>query len=134
MLFRLRCCSWSPYSKRTLQIELLGGDGEAALVEGHERDHEPLGSVRHGLVAGHLSLHDGGEWRELACLDETKQLLAGHIGARPVRHRGGGVSSGLKAQEVAALRMWKSMGSEMRARRKKIIGKQSPEPVPNTRF
>jgi hypothetical protein len=49
-----------------------GGDGEAALVEGHERDHEPLWRVRHGLIAGHLPLHADGEWRELVRLDETK--------------------------------------------------------------
>jgi hypothetical protein len=42
--------------------------------------------------------------------------------------------SGLKAQEVPALRVWKSTGSEMRARRKKIMGKQSPEPMPDARF
>jgi hypothetical protein len=49
-----------------------GGDREAALVEGHERDHEPLGRAWHGLIAGQLPLHGGGEWRELARLDETK--------------------------------------------------------------
>jgi hypothetical protein len=40
------------------------------------------------------------------------QLLAGHIGPRPVRHRGGGVSGGLVAQEVVALRMRKSKGEQ----------------------
>jgi hypothetical protein len=69
----------------------------------------------------------------MACLDETKQLLAGHVGARPVRHRGGGVSSGLEAQEVMALRTRKSAGSGTRAR-KKMMGKQSPEPVLDARF
>jgi hypothetical protein len=70
------------------------GDGEAALMQGHERDHKPLGA-RHGLVAGNLPLHGDGERRKLAGIDETKQLLAGHVGARLVRHRGSGVSSGL---------------------------------------
>jgi hypothetical protein len=28
------------------------GDGEAALVEGHERDHEPFGRARHGSSPG----------------------------------------------------------------------------------
>jgi hypothetical protein len=93
----------------------------------------PLGGCDRGFVAGHLPLHDGGEWRELACLNETKQLLTRHIGARPVRHRGDRVLSGLEAQEVAQ-RMWKSTGSKMRAQRKKIMGKQSPEPVPGTQF
>jgi hypothetical protein len=36
----------------------------------------------------------------------------GHIGPRPVRHRSGGVLGGLVAQELAALRMQKSAGSE----------------------
>jgi hypothetical protein len=93
----------------------------------------PLGA-RHRLVTEHLPLHGGGEQRKLARLNEMKKLLAGHIGARPVRHRGGGVLSGLVAQEVVALRMQKSTGSEMRARKKKIMGKQSPEPMPDTRF
>jgi hypothetical protein len=53
-------------------------------VESHERDHEPLGRARHGLVAGHSPLHGGGKRWKLALLDETKQLLAGHVGASPV--------------------------------------------------
>jgi hypothetical protein len=40
----------------------------------------------------------------------------------------------LKAQEVLALQMRRSTGSGMRAQRKKIMGKQSPEPEPDTRF
>jgi hypothetical protein len=38
------------------------------------------------------------------------------------------------AQEVAALRMRKSMGSETRVQRKKTMGKQSPKPVPDARL
>jgi hypothetical protein len=49
-----------------------GGYEEAELVEGHERDHEPLGRARHGLVIRHLLLHGSGEWRELIHLNETK--------------------------------------------------------------
>jgi hypothetical protein len=90
-----------------------GRDGEAALVESHERNHEPFGRVQHGLVTGDLPLHGSGEWRELARHNETKQLLAGHIGPRPVQHCGGGVSGGLEAQEEAVLRMRKSVGSEI---------------------
>jgi hypothetical protein len=30
--------------------------------------------------------------------------------------------------------MWKSTGGEMQARRKEIMGKQSPELVPDVRF
>jgi hypothetical protein len=48
------------------------GDVEVVLVEGHERDHEPLMRARHELVTGHLPLHGGGEWRELTRLDEMK--------------------------------------------------------------
>jgi hypothetical protein len=32
--------------------ESTGGDGEAALVEGHERHHVPAGRAWHGLVSG----------------------------------------------------------------------------------
>jgi hypothetical protein len=70
----------------------------------------------------------------LARLDETEELLAGHVGARPVRHRSGGVSGGLEAQEELALRMRKSTESEMQVRKKKMMGKQRPEPAPDTRF
>jgi hypothetical protein len=47
-----------------------GGDGEAALVESHERHHEPLGA-RHGLVTGNPPLNGGSERRNLAHIDET---------------------------------------------------------------
>jgi hypothetical protein len=130
---RVEMLQLEPVLEENSADEPLGRDGEAVLVEGHERDHEPLGRARHGLVAGHPPLHGGGERRKLVRLDETKQLLTGHIGVRRVRHRGGGVSGGLKAQEVVALRMQKSTGSGVRAR-KKIIGKQSPELVPDMRF
>jgi hypothetical protein len=59
-------------------------------VEGHERDHIPTGRTRHRLDSG-------AEWGKLTSLDEVKQLLVGHIGPRPVRHRGGKVSGGLVA-------------------------------------
>jgi hypothetical protein len=58
----------------------------------------------------------------------------GHVGVRLVRHRGGGVSGGLEAQEEEALWTRKSTESGKRARRKKIMGKQSLEPAPNARF
>jgi hypothetical protein len=38
------------------------------------------------------------------------------------------------AQEVAALRMRKSTESETRVQKKKTMGKQSPELVPNARL
>jgi hypothetical protein len=53
-------------------------------VEGHEQDHIPPGRARHGLVTRHPPLRGGGEWGELTGLNEAKQLLAEHIGSRPV--------------------------------------------------
>jgi hypothetical protein len=76
-------------------------------VEGHERHHVPLGA-RHRLVAGNPPLDGIGEWRKLACLDKTEELLAGDIGARPIRHQGNEVLSGLEAQVATLLRMRKS--------------------------
>jgi hypothetical protein len=102
------------------------------LVDGYERDREHLGGA--GLVTGNLPLHGGGERRKLVHFDETHQLLAGHIGAHPVRHHSGGVSGGLKAQVMVALRMRRSAGSGMQARRRKTMGKQSPETMPNARL
>jgi hypothetical protein len=93
----------------------------------------PLGA-RHRLVARDLSLHGGGEWRKLARLDETEELLTGHVGTRPVRHHGGGVSGGLGAREAVLLRMRKSTERRMRAQEEEDNGKQSPEPVPDARF
>jgi hypothetical protein len=72
--------------------------------------------ARHGLVAGDLPLDDGGEWGKLARLDETEKLLVGNVGACPVRHRDGGVSGGLEAQEAVALRMRKSSENRVRVR------------------
>jgi hypothetical protein len=68
-------------------------------------------------------LHWGGEWGKLALLNETEELLAGHVGVRPVRHRGGGVSGGLEAQEAVALRRRMSAESRMRAREEEDDGK-----------
>jgi hypothetical protein len=64
----------------------------------------PLGA-RHGLITGNPPLHNGGERRKLARLNEMEELIAGHVGAHPVRHRGGGVSDRLRAQEAVALRV-----------------------------
>jgi hypothetical protein len=66
-----------------------GGNGEAALVEGHERHHVPAGRAWHGLNSGDDPLDGLGEGRQLACLNETKELLAGDIGARLGRHHDG---------------------------------------------
>jgi hypothetical protein len=81
-------------------------------VEGHERHHNPLGA-QHGLIAGHPPLHGGGERRKPARLDETGELLTGHVGVRPVRHHDSKGSGGLKTQELVVLRMRRSTGSGM---------------------
>jgi hypothetical protein len=52
-----------------------GGDGEAALVESHERHHEPLRGARHGFITGNPPLHSGGEQRKLARLVERRSYL-----------------------------------------------------------
>jgi hypothetical protein len=80
--------------------------------------------AQHRLVARHPPLFDAGERQKLARLDETEELLAGHIGTRPVRHRGGGVSGGLGAQGAVALRMQKSTESGMRAREEENNGRE----------
>jgi hypothetical protein len=83
----------------------------------------PFGGGRHGRIVGNLPLHGSVEQRKLARLNEMEELLVGHVGARPVRHRGGGVSSGLEAQEAVALRMRKSAESGMRVREEEDDGK-----------
>jgi hypothetical protein len=103
--------------------ELSGGDGEAALMEGHKRDHVPPGWVRHGLIPGHRPLHGGSERRELSGLDKADQLLTRHIGSRPLRHDNDEVPGELVALAVAALRMRNSEGSEAQGQRKKTMRK-----------
>jgi hypothetical protein len=56
----------------------------------------PLGG-RHGLVSGDDRLDSVGEGRKLARLDETEELLAGDVGAHPIRHHNGEVLGGLEA-------------------------------------
>jgi hypothetical protein len=129
MLFGLRCCSWSPYSAD----EPLAGTEKPLPRKATNETTNPLG-VLHGLVARHPSLNGGGEWRKLARLNETEELLAGHVGVHPVRHRSSGVSGGLEAQEEKALQMRRSAGSGTRARRKNIMGKKSLEPIPDAWF
>jgi hypothetical protein len=67
----------------------------------------------HGLVVGNPPLDSVGEWRKLARLDKMEELLAGNIGARPIRHRdskvfglAGSTSSGAVAdvEELGAQR------------------------------
>jgi hypothetical protein len=56
----------------------------------------PLGE-RHGLITGDLPLDGSGERKKLARLDETEELLAGNVGACPIRHRGSRVPGGQEA-------------------------------------
>jgi hypothetical protein len=51
------------------------------------------------------------EWRELPDLDEVEQLVAGHIGPRPVRHGGGELSNELAARAVVMLQAQGSKGA-----------------------
>jgi hypothetical protein len=66
-------------------------------VEDHERHHIPIGRVSHGLVGGDDPFDGLGEGRQLARLNEMKELLTGDVGAHPVRHLGGEVLDGLQA-------------------------------------
>jgi hypothetical protein len=69
--------------------------------------HTPWGA-RHGLVAGNPPLDGVGEWRKLARLDKTEELLVGNVGARPIRHCGSKLLGGLEAQAVTVLQIRKS--------------------------
>jgi hypothetical protein len=86
--------------------ELADRDGEAVLVEDHERHHVPAGRVWHGLVGGY------GEGRQLARLDETKELLTGNVGVRSVRHCDGEVFGELEVRVVTTL--WMRKNSELK--------------------
>lgn len=71
--------------------ESLGLNGEAALVERHERDDITLRWVRHYFVPGHSPLLGVGKRGQLPGGDTAKDR-AGHAGMRPVRHGDGGLS------------------------------------------
>jgi hypothetical protein len=72
----------------------------------------------------------------LARLDKMEKLLAGNIGARPVRHRGSKVLGGLEAQVAVLLRMRKisSTDGECERKKKKKMGRQSPKSAPDAWF
>jgi hypothetical protein len=104
-------------------------------VEGHERHHVPAGRAWHGLFAGDDPLDSLGEGRQLARLNETKELLAGDVGVHPARHYDGEVSSELGTQAAAA--MWMRKNSELKGQargRKEVNGKDSPEPTHDAWF
>jgi hypothetical protein len=105
------------------------------LVEDHERHHVPAGRAWHGLIGGDDSLDSLGEGRQLARLNETKEVLAVDVGARPVRHHDGEISGEPETQTAAATWMRKNSELKGQARgRKEADGKQSPEPALDARF
>jgi hypothetical protein len=92
--------------------EPTGGDGEVALVKGHECHHIPRGRAQHGLVGENDPLDGVGEGRKLARLHKAKELLVGDVGAHPVRHHGGEVPGELETQ--AAVVLWMRKNSELK--------------------
>jgi hypothetical protein len=90
---RVEVLELQPVREQHSSDEPDGGDGEAALVEGHERHHVPPGRAWYGFSEG----------RQLASLDETKKLLVGDSGARPTRHHAGEVSGEPGTRAVAAM-------------------------------
>jgi hypothetical protein len=71
------------------------------------------GRAWHRLIDGDDPLDGLGEGRQRARLNETKELLTGDVGARPVRHHDGEVSGEQETQARG---------------KKEPDGKQSPEP------
>jgi hypothetical protein len=102
--------------------EPAGGDGEATLVEGHERHHIPRGRAWHRLVGGNDPLDGIGEGRKLAHLDQTEELLVGDIGARPVGNHDSEVLGELEAHTAAVLRMRKNSERKGQVREEEADG------------
>jgi hypothetical protein len=92
---RVEVLELQPVHKQHSSDEPDSGDGEAALMEGHERHHVPPGRAWHGFVGRDDPLNSLSEGRQLARLNETKKLLARDSGAHPTRHRAGEVSGEL---------------------------------------
>jgi hypothetical protein len=71
----------------------------------------------------------------MARLNETNELLAGDVGARPVRHCDDEALGELEVRATTALWMRKNSELKGQARgRKEADGKQSPEPALDARF
>jgi hypothetical protein len=79
-------------------------------VEDHERHHIPAERAWHGLIGGDDPLDGLGEGRQLACLNETKELLAGDVGAPHDGEVSGKLETG-----VAAV-MWMQKSSELKGK------------------
>jgi hypothetical protein len=73
----------------------------------------------HGLISGEDPFDGLSEGRQLARLDEMKELLTGDVGARPVRHRDSEVSDELETQAVAVIRMQKNSKLKGQARERR---------------
>jgi hypothetical protein len=109
---RVEVLELQPIREQHSSDEPVGGDKKAALMEGHERHHVPAGRAWHGLVGGDDPLDSLSEGRQLARLNETKELLTGDIGAHPARHHAGEVSGELGTQ--ATVVMWRPKNSELK--------------------
>jgi hypothetical protein len=79
-------------------------------VEGHKRHHVPIGRAWHGLASRDNPLNGLGEGRQLARLNEMKELLAGDVRARLVRHLANKVLDRLQVR--AATVLWTRKSSE----------------------
>jgi hypothetical protein len=99
---RLEVTELQPIREQHSSVELAGGDGDAALVEGHERHHVPPGRAWHRFVNKDDPFNSLSEGRQLARLDEMKKLLAGDSGAHPTRHRADEVLGELGTRATAA--------------------------------
>jgi hypothetical protein len=100
---RVEVLELQPIREQHSSVQPADGDGEAALVEGHERHHVPPGRAWRGFVGWDDPLDGLGEGRQLARLNEMKKLLARDSGARPTRHRAGEVSGETGMQAAAAM-------------------------------
>jgi hypothetical protein len=76
MLFGFICWSYSPYSNSPQRMNRPVGTRKPRSWKATNDTTNPLGA-RHGLVAGELPLNGGSEWRKLARLDKTEELLVG---------------------------------------------------------
>jgi hypothetical protein len=94
---RIEVLELQPIREQHPANESAGGDGEAALVEGHERHHVSRRRVRHGRVSGNDLLDGISEGRKLARFDVTEELLVGDVGDCQVRHRSGEALGELEA-------------------------------------
>jgi hypothetical protein len=106
--------------------EPAGGDGEAALVADHERHHISRGRARHGLVGGDNPLDVVSEGR--SCSWETLERVRFDI--TTARSWAGWKR---KQRRCCGCGRTRSTKGECE-RKKKQMGRQSPEPTLDARF